>query len=105
MSQPKTGGTFRDLIEGNTPVLIDFYTDWCAPCRMMPPILEELKNMTGEELRIVKINTETNQQLSASLGIRSIPTLVMFKDGKEVWRQSGVVPAAALFGALSPHLS
>jgi len=95
---------FNELISESTPVLIDFYADWCAPCKMMPPILSELKGMSGEKLRIVKINTEANQTLSGQLGIRSIPTLVLFKDGKEVWRQSGVVPAVQLFEKIKSHL-
>jgi thioredoxin 1 len=87
---------FKALIDSETPVLIDFYADWCGPCKMMPPILKELKNSMGDRIRIVKIDTEKNEPLSAQLGIRSIPTLVVFQNGKEIWRQAGVVPAAQL---------
>jgi len=104
MSTQTQSGTFHELISGSTPVLIDFYADWCQPCKMMPPILTELKNKTGERLRIVKINTETNPQLSSKLNIRSIPTLVLFADGKELWRQSGVSNASALYAAIQPKL-
>ncbi|MCB0762513.1 MAG: thioredoxin [Flavobacteriales bacterium] len=88
--------SFKDLIDSPTPTLIDFYADWCGPCKMMPPILKEVKDSMGDSIRIVKIDTERNQQLSASLGIRSIPTLIVYKEGKEVWRQAGVVPAPQL---------
>ena len=88
--------TFKDVISGEKPVLIDFYADWCAPCKMMPPILKEVKNQLGDDVKIVKINTETNQQLSANFGIRSIPTLMLFHNGKEVWRQAGVLQASQI---------
>ena len=85
--------TFSDLIKDETPVLIDFYADWCQPCKMMAPILQEVKKEMGDAVKIVKINTDTNREISMKYGIRSIPTLMLFKNGKEVWRQAGVLPA------------
>lgn len=87
---------FKDIIQSEKPVLIDFYADWCAPCKMMPPILQEVKNQLGEDIKIIKINTETNQELSVKYGIRSIPTLMLFHQGKEVWRQAGVLQASQI---------
>jgi len=84
--------TFTDLINGDTPVLVDFYADWCAPCRMMAPILQELKQEMGEKLTIVKIDTDRNQQVAAKYQIRSIPTLILFHKGKLLWQQPGVMP-------------
>ncbi len=96
---------FSELIKGSTLVLIDFYADWCAPCKMMAPILEEVKSQLGDGIKILKIDTERNQQLSGSLGIRSIPTLILFKNGEIVWRQSGVVPADQLANILKSHVA
>lgn len=96
---------FKALIDSETPVLIDFYADWCGPCKMMPPILKELKNSMGDRIRIVKIDTEKNQPLSAQLGIRSIPTLVVFQNGKEIWRQAGVVQAPQLESQINAALN
>jgi thioredoxin 1 len=96
---------FDTLISSETPVLIDFYADWCGPCKMMPPILKELKNSMGDKIKIVKIDTEKNQPLSSQLGIRSIPTLMIFQNGKEVWRQAGVVQAAQLESQLKTFLN
>ncbi len=96
---------FETLINSETPVLIDFYADWCAPCKMMPPILKELKNSMGDKIRIVKIDTEKNQALSTQLGIRSIPTLVVFQKGKEVWRQAGVLQAHQLESQITAVLN
>lgn len=96
---------FSELIQGSTPVLIDFYADWCAPCKMMAPILEDVKSRLGDGIKILKIDTERNQQLSGSLGIRSIPTLILFKNGEIVWRQSGVVPADQLTNILKSHVA
>jgi thioredoxin 1 len=93
--------SFANLINSETPVLIDFYADWCAPCRMMAPILEELKKQLGDKVKIVKIDTEKNREISAQLDIRSIPTLVLFHKGKAVWRQSGVVPSQTIASAIT----
>jgi len=96
---------FNELIKSDTPVLIDFYADWCAPCKMMPPILKELKAELGETVKIVKIDTEKNQQISSMYGIKSIPTLMLFKNGEVVWRQSGVVPAPQLSQIIKQHVT
>ena len=97
-------GNFNELIKGSTPVLIDFYADWCAPCKMMPPILKEVKAELGESVRIVKIDTDKNQQVAAMFQIRSIPTLMLFKEGNVIWRQAGVVPAPQLISILKQHV-
>jgi thioredoxin 1 len=96
-------GNFKELISGDTPVLINFYADWCAPCKMMPPILKEVKASLGDAVRIVKIDTEKNQQLAAMFSIRSIPTLMLFKKGNVIWKQSGVVPANQLTEIVRQH--
>lgn len=82
---------FSDIVGGSTPVLVDFFAEWCGPCKMMAPILEKVKTEMGEGVKIIKIDVDKNQQLAANLNVRGVPTLVLYKNGKSVWRQSGVV--------------
>lgn len=92
---------FSEIINSETPVLIDFYADWCQPCKLQTPILKELKSKLGDEVKIVKINTENNQPLAQKYQVRSIPTLMIFMNGEVKWRQSGVVQAPQLEQVLS----
>jgi len=87
---------FSELIRGKTPVLVDFYADWCAPCRMMPPILKDLKKRFGDKLNIIKIDTEKNPDIAIKYNVRGIPNLILFKKGKVIWQQAGVVQADQL---------
>ena len=82
---------FNDIINGNQLTLVDFFATWCAPCKAMHPVLEQLKEYVGEEIRIIKIDVDKNQALSNAYGIQSIPTLMLFKSGKMLWRQSGAM--------------
>lgn len=84
------------ILQSPTPVLIDCYATWCGPCKMVPPILREIKDKLGDSLRILQIDIDKNQQLAAQWQISSVPTLMLFKEGKLLWRQSGVVPAHQL---------
>lgn len=94
---------FEDLITSNIPVLVDFFAEWCGPCKTMKPILEELKGIKGEKVRIVKVDVDKHKEIAAYYQIQSVPTLMIFKDGKQLWRQSGVMRANDLSTILAQY--
>ncbi|MFY0606960.1 MAG: thioredoxin [Cyclobacteriaceae bacterium] len=91
---------FHELINRNTPTLVDFYADWCGPCKMMPPILNEVKSKLGDGVNIVKVNVDKNNKAATKYGIKSIPTLLLFKNGKILWRKAGVAQSAEIKQAI-----
>jgi thioredoxin 1 len=97
---------FQELINGETPVLVDFWAEWCGPCHMQTPILEDVARKLGEQVKIVKVNVDQNPAAAQAFAIQSIPTLLLFKQGQVVWRKSGVQTAAAIEQAVQQvHVS
>ncbi|MEO2058590.1 MULTISPECIES: thioredoxin [Mesonia] len=88
--------SFQDIITQDVPVLVDFYADWCGPCKMLSPILQQVKAELGDDLKIVKIDVDKNQSLAAKYQVRGVPTMILFKQGNQVWRESGVLQAQDL---------
>ncbi|WP_438425890.1 thioredoxin [Aquimarina macrocephali] len=95
--------SFSNIIESKTPVLIDFFADWCGPCKMLAPILKEVKDELGDTIKIVKIDVDKNQPLASKYQVRGVPTMILFKEGKQLWRQSGVLQKNDLLGVINSH--
>ena len=88
--------SFHQIIATDQPVLVDFYADWCAPCKMMPPILKEVKDHFGDQLTVLKIDVDKNPRVAQNYQVGGIPTLILFAKNTILWRTSGVLPAAQL---------
>jgi thioredoxin 1 len=93
--------TFQEVIKSDRPVLVDFFAEWCGPCKTMAPILKKAKDTLGNSVRIIKIDIDKNPEATRQFGIQGVPTLILFKNGEVKWRQSGVVPANTLVSVLS----
>lgn len=94
---------FSELINQDKPVLVDFFAEWCGPCKMMSPILKEVKNSLGDNVAIIKIDVDKNQILAAKYQVRGVPTLLLFKKGKQVWRQSGVLQKSEILNIINSN--
>jgi len=94
---------FKDIINSEIPVLVDFFADWCGPCKMLSPILKQVKDELGDSIKIVKIDVDKNQPLAAEYQVRGVPTMILFKNGKQLWRQSGVLQKNDLVNIINQH--
>lgn len=95
---------FNELINSDQPVLIDFFAEWCGPCKMMAPILKEVASRVDGKARIIKVDIDKNPAAASIYGVRSVPTLIIFKKGQIKWRQPGVTEASKLIGIISQYV-
>ena len=96
--------TFNDLIMGDKPVLVDFFATWCQPCKMMHPVLEQVKATLGDRIRIIKVDVDKHQQIAAAYQIQSVPTLMLFQKGENLYRQSGAMSRNEVLALLDPFI-
>jgi thioredoxin 1 len=96
---------FSEAIQSEKPVLVDFFAEWCGPCKMMAPILMDVKKELGETATILKIDVDKNPGAAVQYQVQGVPTFILFKNGKQLWRQSGVVPKAGLINIIKQHIN
>jgi thioredoxin 1 len=94
---------FSEIINQEQPVLVDFFADWCGPCKKLSPILKQVKDKLGDGITILKIDVDKNQALASKYQVRGVPTMLLFKNGKQVWRQSGVLQESDIINVINTH--
>ena len=95
--------TFHEILNQDKPVLVDFFAEWCGPCKMMSPILKEVKGELKEDISIIKIDVDKNQSLAAKYQVKGVPTFMLFKNGKQLWRQSGMLQKNDIIAIIKSH--
>ena len=95
--------SFNDIINSERPVLLDFHADWCGPCKVLGPILKQVKNQLGDNIKIVKLDVDKNQNLAKKYQVRGVPTMILFKKGKQLWRQSGVLQKDEIISIINSY--
>lgn len=97
--------SFKQIISGETPVLVDFYAEWCGPCKAMAPMLKQFQQEMGDKVRVIKVDVDRNPEAAAAYGVRAVPTLMIFRSGNIAWRHSGALPMQTLKEAAGKVLS
>lgn len=92
---------FNEIINSETPTLVDFFATWCGPCKMMEKPLEEVKEEIGEKARVLKVDVDSNREAAMKYNVRGVPTFIIFKNGEPVWRQSGAMPKKVLLDKIN----
>lgn len=105
MTETHKKESFGDILNGTVPVLVDFTAVWCGPCKMMKPVLDELHQRMGDKLRIIKIDIDQSPAAANAFNVQSVPTLILFQQGKQLWRQSGVMQAVSLQKIIEQHIT
>jgi len=95
--------SFNTLVNSEIPVLVDFFADWCGPCKMLAPILKQVKEELGDTVKIIKIDVDKNQALASKYQVKGVPTMLLFKNGKQLWRQSGVLQKNDIISVIQQH--
>ncbi|WMI65718.1 thioredoxin [Aestuariibaculum sp. YM273] len=95
--------SFSEIINQDKPVLVDFFAEWCGPCKMQSPILKDVKEALQDQVSIIKIDVDKNQSIATKFQVRGVPTLMIFKNGKQLWRQSGVLQKNDLISLLQSY--
>jgi len=95
--------TFNEIINSDKPVLVDFFAKWCGPCKVMAPILKDVKQELGEAATVLKVDVDKNQQAASAYQVRGVPTLILFQKGKPLWRQSGIVQKGNLLAVIKQY--
>lgn len=96
--------SFKEIMKGDKPVLVDFFATWCGPCKAMTPVVEEVGKMVQGKARVLKIDVDKNEKLAEQYNIRTVPTFILFKDGEVLWRKSGVIDKNALLKAIEDQV-
>jgi thioredoxin 1 len=91
---------FQNLINSDKPVLVDFFATWCGPCQMLAPVLKEVKDSLGERVSIIKIDVDKNQEIASVYQVRGVPTMMLFQNGQQLWRQSGILSKQEIIGVI-----
>ena len=96
--------SFNTIIDTETPVLVDFFAEWCGPCKALAPILKQVKEDLGDTVKIIKIDVDKNQKLASKYSVKGVPTMLLFKNKKQIWRQSGVLQKDDIINVINTHI-